>query len=74
VLREGRYRFSFFSNERQEPAHIHVKSGSDQAKFWLDAIQSAPDNGFSVYELKEVEHIIGPHQAESLEAWHEYFA
>ncbi len=26
VLRVGRFRFYFFSNERQEPPHIHVKT------------------------------------------------
>jgi hypothetical protein len=31
VLRVGRYRFFFFSNEGQELPHIHVKAGSDQA-------------------------------------------
>jgi len=35
VLRVGRYRFYFYSNERQEPPHIHVKAGSDQAEFWF---------------------------------------
>jgi hypothetical protein len=41
ILRVGRYRFFFFSNEGREPAHIHVKAGSDEAKFWLDPVQLA---------------------------------
>ena len=36
VLRVGRYRFFSFSNENNEPLHIHVKAEHDQAKFWLD--------------------------------------
>ena len=36
VLRVGRYRFVFFSNEGQEPPHIHIKAGGDEAKFWLN--------------------------------------
>lgn len=39
VLRMGRYRFYFFSNEGEEPPHIHVKSGGEEAKFWLDPIE-----------------------------------
>jgi hypothetical protein len=35
VFRTGRYRFFFFSNEGQEPPHIHVKAGSEEAKLWL---------------------------------------
>ena len=44
VLRVGRYRFHFFSNEGREPLHIHVKAGEDEAKFWLDPIQLAANN------------------------------
>ena len=38
VLRVGRYRFHFFSNEGQEPSNIHVKAGGDQAKFLLERL------------------------------------
>jgi hypothetical protein len=27
VFRQGRFRFYFFSNERNEPPHVHVESG-----------------------------------------------
>lgn len=33
--------FFFYSNEGQEPPHIHVKAGGDEAKFWLDPITPA---------------------------------
>jgi uncharacterized protein DUF4160 len=46
VLRVGRYRFFFFSNENNEPSHIHVKAGSDQAKFLLEPISLAANYGF----------------------------
>ena len=48
VLRIGRFRFYFFSNEREEPPHIHVKAAQDQAKFWLNPIQLASNYGFRV--------------------------
>jgi hypothetical protein len=35
VLRWGPYRAFFYSNERDEPPHIHVRSGDFEAKFWL---------------------------------------
>ena len=74
VLQVGRYRFSFFSNEGQEPAHIHVKAGSDQARFWLDPIELASNYGFDVQELNDIQDIIEQHQDELLEAWHEHFS
>lgn len=29
------YKFSFYSNEGNEPPHIHVKKAGSEAKFWL---------------------------------------
>ena len=73
VLRVGRFRFYFFSNERQEPPHIHVKAAGDQAKFWLEPIALAANYGFSARELNEIERIVSEHQTELLEVWHDYF-
>lgn len=73
VLRVGRFRFYFFSNERQEPPHIHVKAADDQAKFWLDPIALAANYGFAARELNEIERIVIEHQIELLEVWNDYF-
>jgi len=72
VLQVGRYRFLFFSNEGEEPPHIHVKAQNDQAKFWLDPIELASNYGFRGHELNEIERIIQEHEAELMEAWHEH--
>jgi hypothetical protein len=73
VLRVGRYRFYFFSNEGQEPPHIHVKAGSDQAKFWLYPVELASNYGFRAHELNEIGRIVEQHHTELMEAWDEYF-
>ena len=73
VLRAGRYRFFFFSNESNEPPHIHVKAASDEAKVWLDPICLAANYGFNGRELSEIERLIQGHHAELLEAWNDYF-
>jgi Domain of unknown function (DUF4160) len=74
VLRVGRYRFHFFSNESQEPPHIHVKAAGDEGKFWLDPVQLAANYGFNAREINEVEDLVRQHRAQLLEAWHEHFA
>ena len=74
VLRVGRFRFFFFSNEGQEPAHIHVKAGEDEAKFWLNPMQLAANYGFNGRELKQIERIIEEHRGKLLEVWNEYFS
>ena len=74
VLRVGRYRFFFFSNESEEPAHIHVKAGGDEAKFWLEPVVLAVSYGFNSRELSELEELVMNHRSEFLEAWNEYFS
>ena len=74
VLRVGRYRFAFFSNEGKEPPHIHVKAGSDEAKFWLDPIGLAANYGFAAHELNEIRRIIQQHQIKLIEVWYECFS
>jgi hypothetical protein len=73
VLRVGRYRFYFYSNERHEPPHIHVQAGSDQAKFWLSPIALASSYGFRAHELNQIMGIIRDHEATFTEVWHEHF-
>ncbi len=74
ILRIGRYRFYFFSNENNEPPHIHIKAESDQAKFWLTPIELASNYGFKAHELNEIEEIILEHFTELMEAWNERFS
>lgn len=72
VLRIGRYRFFFFSNESNEPPHIHVKAGSDEVKFWLDPVDLARNHGFRGRDLNEIEDLVIEHRTRLLEAWHEH--
>jgi Domain of unknown function (DUF4160) len=74
VLRVGRFRFYFFSNERQEPPHIHFKAGDDEAKFWLAPVELASNYGFSSRELNELGGIVEQNEAVLLEARNEYFS
>jgi hypothetical protein len=73
VLRVGPYRFCFFSNEGNEPPHIHAKAGRNVAKFWLLPIELASNYGFRAVELNKIENVIVEHQIELLEAWDEHF-
>jgi hypothetical protein len=72
VLRVGRFRFFFFSNEGQEPPHIHVKAGGDEAKFWLSPVLLAVNYGFNGRELREIQDLIEEHEDDLLEAWNEH--
>jgi hypothetical protein len=73
VLTIGPYRFHFYSNEGQEPPHIHVTSAERKAKFWLTPITQERNDGFRSGELKEIEELIRIHLDLLMEAWHEFF-
>jgi hypothetical protein len=73
ILRVAGYRFFFFSNEREEPAHIHVEQAERYAKFWLVAISLAANYGFRSGELTELLAIVQEHGPLFLEKWNEFF-
>lgn len=73
LLRQGPYRFFFYSNEGTEPPHIHVQEGRKLAKFWLDPVELAKSTGFASQELNRIRSIVIDHRDTFEDAWHEYF-
>ena len=73
VLIVGPYRFFFYAGDRHEPQHIHVESGDNIAKFWLDPVRFQRSGGFNRVEISRIHKIINEHQLQLLEAWDEYF-
>ena len=73
VLREGKYRFHFFSKEESRP-HVHVESPDCEAKFWLKPIVGLAMNfGFTVRELKIIQKIVEQKSDDLLSAWKKHF-
>jgi len=72
VLRIGRYRFHFYSNEGSEPPHVHVRAGNGECKFWLDPVLLAANRGLPGHNLREVERIIYQYQSYLLEKYREF--
>jgi hypothetical protein len=71
VLRDGPYRFFFFSNERGELPHVHIQRDACLAKYWLAPVTLARSTGFSPRELRT---IASPTNADSfMEAWRAHF-
>ena len=73
VLRIGPYRFFFFSNEGNEPPHIHVERDDDVAKFWLDPVRLESSGGFRRNELNQLYRLVQEHQPQLLDGWHAFF-
>jgi len=73
VLRAGPYRCYFYSQEPDEPAHVHVDRDDCTAKLWLNPVGVAYAIGFRPHELRAVERLIREHQTTLLEAWNGRF-
>lgn len=74
ILRIGAYRFFFFySNENNEPAHIHVQRERALAKFWLKPVTLASSTGFPAQELTKLSRLVQENATTSTEAWNESF-
>ena len=58
VLPVAGYRFVFFSDERQEPPHIHVEQAERYAKFRLASVTLAESSGFRTGELTELRRLV----------------
>jgi hypothetical protein len=71
VLRWGPYRAFFYSNERDEPAHVHVKAGDKEAKFWLHDLGIAINAGFR--QLGPIIRHLRQHRDEVMDRWNEHF-
>jgi len=71
VLRIGAYRFHFYSDEQQEPPHIHIGTPDGECKFWLDPIRLARNKGIAPHILREIEKLVYEHQTFLKEKYHE---
>ena len=58
VLRIGSYRFHFYSDEGDEPTHIHVDIGDGECKFWLEPVVLARSINVSATEVRKIERLV----------------
>lgn len=73
ILKKKGYRIFFYSNELQEPPHVHVEYQSNVAKFWLQPVRLARNMGMNINQLRTAKEIVEENQNFILEKWYEYF-
>ncbi|MDX2074794.1 MAG: DUF4160 domain-containing protein [bacterium] len=73
VMQIGAYRFFFYSNENDEPRHIHIKSAENEAKYWLEPLELAWNYGFNSRELKQIERHLHDNMSYVIESWDNFF-
>jgi hypothetical protein len=74
VLRIDGYRLFFFSNEGNEPIHIHVESGDGYCKYWVKPIILAYSTGYNSSELNTIKKIVEEHSVQIENSWNEHFS
>ena len=73
LLQVEGFRFFFYSEERNEPPHVHVERGDAEAKFWLDPLRLATYR-MTRAEQRRMQELVLQHQALFKERWREYFS
>jgi len=72
VMKIGSFRFHFYSDEGNEPSHIHVETPDGECKYWLDPIRLARNKGVPPGMLRTIEKLVFENQTLLQEKYHEF--
>ena len=71
VFREFGFVFFFYTNEGNEPIHIHVRKAGGFAKYWIEPVELELSQGLKVNDLKIAEKLIIEHVELIKTKWYE---
>jgi hypothetical protein len=74
LMRSGPFRFHLYSDEGNEPPHIHVATPDGECKFWLDPVRLAKNKGVAPGTIRQIEHIVFEYRYFFKEKFHDYFS
>ena len=74
VLSIKGFRFFFFSADKNEPIHVHVKKGKGDGKIWLEP-KPYPEYffDFKPQEESQIMKIVNKNHELLISKWNEYF-
>jgi len=72
IHRESGLVFRFFSNENQEPAHIHVYGQKGGMKVWLHSLAIAKIHKLPINDQRRGIEIVKTRQEQFLYEWNEF--
>jgi hypothetical protein len=73
ILRELGFVFFFYSNEGQEPIHVHVRKAGGFAKFWIEPVELDFAKGMKLTDIKLAEELIFKHLDVIKSKWNEVY-
>jgi hypothetical protein len=73
VFSKNGFRFFFYSEEGNEPMHIHVQYGGALAKFWIEPeVLLSSSIGLKPQEIKKAKNLIIDNKSLIQEKWNEF--
>lgn len=69
----GGFRFFFYSNEKNEPCHVHVKGHGGEAKFWIPSCEMVFSYRINAKDIKKILRILQEKVNFIKEQWNEFF-
>jgi hypothetical protein len=73
VFRKLGFVFFFYSNEGDEPMHIHVRKAGGFAKFWIEPVDLEFSQGLKVSEIRKAEELVLENLETIKNKWNEVF-
>lgn len=67
------WRFEFYSLDRHEPPHIHIRKDRKETKIWLERVEIARNKRCTEQELNALLDVVRLHRLTFLEKWHGHF-
>jgi hypothetical protein len=74
IFRKLGFRFFFYSNEGNEPPHVHVEKGDGDGKYWIEPVKKSYMRNFKKREEKQVNQIVHDEQETFKKKWYEFFS
>jgi len=71
IFRKLGFVFFFYSNEGQEPMHVHVRKAGGFAKFWVEPVDLDFSQGMKISDIKKAEELIFEHIDLIKQKWYE---
>ena len=72
VLIIGSFRFHFYSDERNEPPHIHVSTSDGECKFWLRPVKLASNINLPPRIIRKIEKIVYENAETLIQKYYEF--
>jgi len=71
IFRSFGFVFFFYTNEGQEPIHVHVRKAGGFAKFWIEPVELDFSQGMKICDIKQAEDLIIEHLEIIIKKWNE---